>query len=301
MSFESSVRSGVLSPVKRYLNRVWPSARLGNDPLGGWRVEDRYATVSVANWKLTPMMRRRVLERRVAHPLSFTADQRLTIVIPFRDREAHLRELLPVLTSLLREQRVLHRILIVEQMARGLFNRGKLINAGIHFSEAASDYYCLHDVDALPMIANYGCPSQPLRLVSRLAGNQEDHGERRSDHYFSGAVSIRKEQVFAANGYSNNYWGWGKEDDDFFFRLMLAGLLCYYDTQGTFRDLPNPEHQEMERRSPALLPHLKRNRQRRSRLVRGLQDPARDGLSTLRYEVIEHTYRGDHERLRIRW
>ena len=53
-------------------------------------------------------------------------------------------------------------------------------------------------------------------------------------------MSIRKDQAFAANGFSNHYWGWGKEDDDFFFRLLLAGYLCYFDAEGMFRDLPNP-------------------------------------------------------------
>jgi hypothetical protein len=288
-----------LPALQRWLNRFWPSRRLRNDPLSGWQVDGRYTPVSIANWKLTPSMRALLLQRRVAHPLTFAPDQRLTVVIPFRDREPHLHALLPVLTKALQEQRVRYRVLLVEQQPGGLFNRGKLINVGIHYAAADTDYYCLHDVDALPVIANYSCPSQPLRLVSRVL---VDGGEaQRTDYYFSGAVSIRKEQVVAANGYSNEYWGWGKEDDDFFFRLLLAGYLCYYDLQGTFHDLPNPKHQQVQRKSPATPPHVRHNRQRRSRLLRGLLDPAQDGLSTLRYEVIERSDAGDHERIRIRW
>jgi hypothetical protein len=288
-----------LPALQRWLNRFWPSKRLRRDPLSEWRVDDRYAPVSIANWKLTPSMRALLLQRRVARALTFSADRRLTIVIPFRDREPHLRALLPVLTKVLHEQRIRHRILVVEQQPGGLFNRGRLINIGMHHTAEDSDYYCLHDVDALPVIANYSCPSQPLRLVSKTL---VDEGEsQRTDYYFSGAVSIRKEQVFAANGYSNEYWGWGKEDDDFFFRLLLAGYLCYYDLQGTFHDLPNPKHQQVQRKSPATPPHVRQNRQRRSRLLRGLLDPAQDGLSTLRYEVIERIQAGDHERIRIRW
>jgi N-terminal region of glycosyl transferase group 7/N-terminal domain of galactosyltransferase len=285
--------------VQRWLRRYWPSTRLRRDPLRDLRVDARYAPVSIANWKLTPAMRDRILALRVPRPLDFSADRRLTLVIPFRDRDAHLRQLLPPLTSTLREQRLSFRVLVVEQEPGGLFNRGKLINIGMQHAAEVSDYYCLHDVDAVPVVANYACPSQPLRLVSKILG---DEGEaHRTDYYFSGAISIRKEQAFAANGYSNEYWGWGKEDDDFFFRLLLAGYLCFYDTLGTYHDLPNPKHQQVVRKSPATPPHVRINRERRSQLLRGLLDPAQDGLSTLRYEVLSDQDFGDHQRIKVRW
>jgi hypothetical protein len=288
-----------LTGFSRWLNSWWPSARLRRDPLSELRVAGRYAPVSIGNWKLTPHMRRWLLKQRVAQPLTFSPDRRLTIVIPFRDRDEHLRQLMPVLTAMLNEQRIRHRVLIVEQEPGGLFNRGKLINVGIHHAADASDYYCLHDVDAVPVVANYQCPSQPLRLVNTIRG---PGGEtRRTDYYFSGAVSVRKEQVFAANGYSNEYRGWGKEDDDFFFRLLLAGCLCFYDTEGIFHDLPNPKQQQVVRKSPATPPHVKVNRVRRSRLLRGLASPQEDGLNTLLYEVIDRSGGGTFEHIRVRW
>ncbi len=131
-------------------------------------------------------------------------------------------------------------MLVVEQEAGGLFNRGKLINVGMHHAGRRADYYCLHDVDAVPVVANYHCPSQPLRLVNRILG-ADGETQSHATTIFPARSSMRKEQAFAANGYSNEYWGWGKEDDDFFFRLLLAGCLCFYDTQGTFHDLPNPK------------------------------------------------------------
>lgn len=288
-----------LTGMQRWLNSWWPSVRLRRDPLSDWRVEGRYAAVSIANWKLTPRTARLLLERRVAQPLSFSANPRLTVVIPFRDRDEHLHQLIPVLSATLDEQRIRHRVLVVEQEAGGLFNRGRLINTGIHYAAGDSDYYCLHDVDAVPVVANYQCPSQPLRLVNTLRGPEGE--SRRTNYYLSGAVSIRKDQVFAVNGFSNEYWGWGKEDDDFFFRLLLAGYLCFYDTQGTFEDLPNPKQQQVVRNSPETPPHVKRNRQRRSRLLRGLISPLEDGLNTLRYEVIERLGGALFERIRVRW
>lgn len=288
---------------RHWLNRWWPSARLGTDPLQQLRVDDRYVPVSIANWKLIPAMARSLLDSRVAQPLTFAPDRRLTVVIPYRDREQHLRQLMPALLEKLREQQLEHRVLVVEQDSGGKFNRGRLLNVGMHYSADASDYYCLHDVDAVPIVANYACPSQPLRLVNEIVGS--DSKSRHNDYYFSGAVSVRKDQVWAANGYSNEYWGWGKEDDDFFFRLLLAELLCYYDLQGVYRDLPNPPHQQVQRRYPWAPAHIRRNRWRRSMLLRGLMDHGEDGLSTLRYEVIERSgsaeYGPAYEKIRVRW
>ena len=288
---------------RRWLNRWWPSVRLRTDPLQQLCVEDRYAPVSIANWKLIPSIARGLLKTRVARPLTFAPDRRLTVVIPYRDREQHLQQLLPALSAKLREQQIAHRVLVVEQQSGEKFNRGRLLNAGIHDAAEHTDYYCLHDVDAVPLVANYACPSQPLRLVNKIIGAQGK--SRHNDYYFSGAVSIRKDQVYAANGYSNEYWGWGKEDDDFFFRLLLTELLCYYDLEGTYQDLPNPPHQQLHRRYPWAPAHVRRNRQRRSLLLRGVADPGDDGLSTLRHEVIERSelpgYGPGYEKIRVRW
>jgi len=290
-----------LTRGQRWLNRWWPSRRLRTDPLQELLVDGRYAPVSIANWKLIAPVARSLLVRRVPRPLSFNADRRLTVVIPFRDREQHLAELLPVLKAQLHAQQIQHRIVVVEQAPGSLFNRGRLINIGVHFTADSSDYYCLHDVDAIPLSANYSCPSQPLRLVNRIQSNGTAAQKRHNDYYFSGAVSIRKEQMFAVNGFSNEYWGWGKEDDDFFFRLLLAGHLCYFDQQGEFHDLPNPKHQQVKRSGWATPAHVRRNRRQRSRLLRGLVDPAEDGLNTLRYEVTGHVQGADCERICVRW
>ena len=36
-------------------------------------------------------------------------------------------------------------------------------------------------------------------------------------------ILFSKEQVEKTNGYSNDYWDWGMEDDDLFWRCVLEG------------------------------------------------------------------------------
>lgn len=281
-----------------WLNRWWPSRRLRRDPLHDWSVQERYVPVSISNWKLIPPVARNLLAQRVPQTLSFSADRRLTVVVPYRDREQHLQQLVPALSAALEAQHLNFRLLIVEQQPGELFNRGRLLNVGMHYAAPFSDYYCLHDVDAVPIAADYRCPSQPLRLIHKFCN--ADSERCLPNHYFSGAVSICKEQAFAANGFSNDYWGWGKEDDDFYFRLLLAGFLCYYDLQGTYFNLPNPQHQQVPRgvRRPR---YVNDNRERRSRLLRGLTSPAQDGLATLEYHVVREQQLAGYQHIQVRW
>jgi len=285
--------------LQRVLYRFWPSQRLSMDPLADFGVDGRYFPITIANWKMISPVSCLMLARRVPQTLTFRDDARLTIVIPFRDREAHLKELLPPLTTKLGEQGIRHRILVVEQEAGQPFNRGKLINVGFRHAQADTDYYCIHDVDAIPVVADYRCPSQPLRLVTRLLSTNRPESICPT-HYFSGAISITREQVFAVNGFSNEYWGWGKEDDEFLFRLQLAGYLCCFDSLGAFHDLPNPKAQQVGR--PGLRPpaHVRHNRARRSRLMRGLLDPAEDGLTTLHYTLLAEERHGSYDKVRVR-
>ena len=298
LSVSYPFRSAELVASPRWLDRWWPSRRLGVDPQQHVLVDGRYAPVSIANWKLIPSVAARLLANRVSRPLEFHTNRRLTVIIPYRDRAAHLEQLLPVLRATLQAQRIEHRVLVVEQANDQPFNRGRLLNIGVQHAADSSDYFCLHDVDAIPINANYLCPSQPLRLVNWI--HTEQGRCRRENHYFSGAVSIRKDQIYAANGFSNEYWGWGKEDDDFFFRLLLAGFLCYFDLTGEFRDLPNPAAKVTRKSIWETRRRIQLNRRRRSRLVRGLDDPALDGLSNAQYEIVSSSG-GSCEKIAVTW
>jgi hypothetical protein len=229
--------------IKRYqLTRKFSS-----DPLEGHNfAAERFIPLALPGAYYTRRVYKRVLAgRKIDQPFEMSLDKRLGVVIPYRNREAHLEQLLPVLINKLEEQGIDYRIAIVEQDEGKLFNLGRMRNIGAIMLSGQADYFCFHDVDNLPVVADYSCPSHPLRLMSGWADTERKFDVFANDKgyvYFSGVVSITKQQYKAANGYANNYWGWGVEDDDFYLRCLLSGLVPYRDSRGLFSDLANPEY-----------------------------------------------------------
>lgn len=46
--------------------------------------------------------------------------------------------------------------------------------------------------------------------------------------YFGGVSSLSKEQYLKINGFPNNYWGWGGEDDDIYNRYKPSVTVMVY-------------------------------------------------------------------------
>jgi hypothetical protein len=73
---------------------------------------------------------------------------------------------------------------------------------------------------------DYSYPDEtPQHIAVRIS--QSDY-QLKYQEYFGGAVVFSKEQVMKTNGYSNDYWDWGMEDDDLFWRCVMEG---YVDKQ----------------------------------------------------------------------
>ena len=149
---------------------------------------------------------------------------KLGICIPYRNRESHLKELIPHLTEHLNKQGIPHRFYVGHQIDDKLFNRGVMKNiAAKHAFEDGCDYVAWHDVDMLPHEdADYSYPiDNPIHIATKLSKYSYKMGY---DQYFGGVVLFNKEHVEKTNGYSNDYWDWGQEDDDLFWRCYFEGM-----------------------------------------------------------------------------
>ncbi|XP_065923193.1 beta-1,4-galactosyltransferase 4 [Magallana gigas] len=212
-------------------------------------------------------------------PDDCTARQKVAILIPFRDRESHLTIFLNHIHAFLMKQQLEYAIYVVEQ-AKGLeFNRGFLFNVGFKEALKDSDYDCfvLHDVDLLPENDHniYTCPvDQPKHLA---VASEKWQYRLPYTSYFGGVSALTREQYEAINGFSNSFFGWGGEDDDFYNRVMWSKMSIYrtINDVGRYSSL---EHK------PAVA-----NPQRHEIVSKGKERMWKDGLNTLKYETLQKT------------
>ena len=151
---------------------------------------------------------------------------KLGVCVPYRNRELHMHEFIPKVGKYLKNRNIDFQIYIVHQVDDKLFNRGATKNiAAKHAFEDGCDYIVWHDIDMIPEEdggANYSYPGDaPRHIATKI---EQMDWQLKYHEYFGGAVLFTKEQVEATNGYSNDYWDWGMEDDDLFWRCHKEGL-----------------------------------------------------------------------------
>jgi hypothetical protein len=121
-----------------------------------------------------------------------------------------------------------HKFYVGHQVDDKLFNRGAMKNIAAHQAfEDGCDYIAWHDVDMVPHDDNcdYSYPGDnPVHIATKLSKYEYKLGY---EQYFGGVILFTKDQVEKTNGYSNDYWDWGQEDDDLFWRSYYEGLTTY--------------------------------------------------------------------------
>ena len=206
--------------------------------------------------------------------------QKLAIIVPYRDRDKHLKQFIPAMELGNFLEGIDFEILVVEQEVGKSFNRGILLNIGADLAQDA-DYYCFHDVDMLPVISDYSPVSGP----THLAAEAEQFGYKLPyPKYFGGVTLFDKYSFSRINGYSNNYWGWGAEDDDVMYRC-LAKNISTTRRVGRFRSLPHEVKIIQEEKSENLRKYIDfKNGINLETITKKIDS---DGLSTMNYEVLE--------------
>eukprot|EP00099_Drosophila_melanogaster_P019623 NP_610946.1 beta4GalNAcTA [Drosophila melanogaster] len=207
-------------------------------------------------------------------PENCNAQHHVAIVVPFRDRYAHLLLFLRNIHPFLMKQRIAYRIFIVEQTNGKPFNRAAMMNIG--YLEALKlyqwDCFIFHDVDLLPLDDRnlYNCPRQP-RHMSVAIDTLNFRLPYRS--IFGGVSAMTREHFQAVNGFSNSFFGWGGEDDDMSNRLKHANLFIsrYPVNIARYKML---KHQKE-----------KANPKRYENLQNGMSKIEQDGINSIKYSI----------------
>lgn len=148
---------------------------------------------------------------------------RLAVLVPFRDRFDELLEFAPHMHKFLSRQHIDHHIFILNQVDLYRFNRASLINVGFLYTKKDFDYIAMHDVDLLPLNDNllYKYPADgPFHIASPKL-----HPKYHYETFVGGILLLKREDFLKVNGMSNQYWGWGLEDDEFYVRMKDAELI----------------------------------------------------------------------------
>ncbi|XP_068181039.1 beta-1,4-galactosyltransferase 1 [Antennarius striatus] len=211
-------------------------------------------------------------------PVDCEARQKVAMIIPFRKRDEHLKFWLYYLHPILQRQQLDYGVYIINQAGDGTFNRAKLLNVG--YAEALKEYdydcFVFSDVDLIPMDDRnvYKCYTQPRHLSSAM----DKFGFRLPyRQYFGGVSSLSKEQFLKINGFPNNYWGWGGEDDDIYNRVVSKGMSVSRPA-GEIGKCRMIRHNRDKKNEP--------NPQRFQQLDRTRQTMSRDGINSLTYQVV---------------
>ncbi|XP_030061899.1 beta-1,4-galactosyltransferase 2 [Microcaecilia unicolor] len=211
-------------------------------------------------------------------PSDCRAKQRVAIIIPFRHRDHHLKYWLYYLHPILRRQRISFGIYIISQNGEDTFNRAKLLNIGFleALKEEPYDCFIFSDVDLVPMDDRnlYHCYDQPRHFAIAM----DKFGFRLPyAGYFGGVSGLSKTQFLKINGFPNEYWGWGGEDDDIYNRITLNGMkVSRPDIRiGRYRMIKHERDK-----------HNEANPQRFTKIQNTKMTMKRDGINSLQYHVI---------------
>lgn len=172
----------------------------------------------------------------------------LAIIVPYRNQREQNRELqlnefvkrLPEYLSSLQINPPLrdYHVFIMNQSEDGTkFNRGKTLNAGFLVSTEMElrakigipdsfprfNAFCFHDVDLIPgaiLGPWYGYPPILKPIHVGAAWTRYPY-----ETYVGGIITLSQEQMEKCNGFPNDFWGWGGEDDELGLRLKASNFL----------------------------------------------------------------------------
>lgn len=148
------------------------------------------------------------------------ASQHTAIIVPMRNREAHLQQLKNRYIALANKHRSLIRIVVAEQDDQERYNAGRSRNIG--FAEAIKlnpSHVIFNDVDTWLRTDDIWKnmirpPSQSQCKLLCYNANER----------LNGVFSFLPADYIKTNGFPNDYDGWGPEDIVVYYRAMDANI-----------------------------------------------------------------------------
>ena len=222
----------------------------------------------------------------------------IAIITLFRDndkgaREKQRREFIRRMNRLMQPYR--YHIFIIEQSDDGNpFNIGKLKNVGFKVAgewEKTHDMkftnFIFTDIDMLPddeLLQYYVKPiKKPISLAIR-GTRYEQRDVDTSKIFLGGVLGFNRHDFEEINGYPDNFWGWGGEDDALLYRLVASDVgTVQVPKVGSVIDL------EEKKTIAEKLENTVKENQKWEKLYIDMTHWSKNGLSNLDYKLLKMT------------
>ena len=209
------------------------------------------------------------------------------IIIAYRDRSEQLRLYLTYMLPILIRQELSFKIYVIEQTSNSIFNRAKLFNVGFDIIDRERErekinFDCIIFTDVDIIIENdhnlFRC--DPLNRPRHYAAYLDKFSYELSyPKYVGGVIQITPKKFKYINGFSNKFWGWGGEDDDFYNRLVTFGKFKISRPKKSIGRAKMIRHEHEEENPP--------NSERIELLKNWSDRRSIDGLFDLEYRILE--------------
>jgi beta-1,4-galactosyltransferase 4 len=204
------------------------------------------------------------------------------IIVPFRDNPEQSRaSQLKQFVSHIHRRHPDWAVLIIEQSDdERKFNRGALLNAGVRIAAASKfEYVIFHDVDLLPLkkIVPYytAFPAKPIHIGKAWTQKYD------FPKFLGGVLSMSMDDIAKTNGFPNQFWGWGGEDDSIRERLRKKKINVY---QPTLRGEGYKELTHLDTKT-------KQEWKNMTKWEDLADDTGRDGVRNVKFDVLKtHEY-----------
>lgn len=185
-------------------------------------------------------------------------------------------------------------VYLIEQSSDNCkFNIGKLKNIGFQKatqSKKKYDFFIFTDADIIPdrKLAPYYF--KVIKGVSLLATRGTRY--QQSECFFGSCLGFDKESYQQINGYPNNFWGWGGEDEAILIRCNLNNINIYIPKKGSIIDLETDSQGKkvkLDDKIRSLKIKKKKEDTKNEKEILETKIWKNNGLNNLNYRVLSNT------------
>lgn len=187
-----------------------------------------------------------------------------------------------------------HDIFIIEQSKDNQkFNIGKLKNIGFDIAKNY-DNYIFTDIDMIPNQDLTYYYSINFNCICSLAykGTRYESINNKTDKIFlGGVIGVNKNDFIKINGYPNNFWGWGGEDDALIIRIYNEKLNICYPKKGKVIDTEviNKKKILMKNKMKILKNNDNIEKLKYEKILFDNKNYKKNGINSLNYKILYKT------------